>query len=360
MSRGPYVPGKHGAPSAIGVIDLSAPSPVALMSEKLHSAQSLSGKAALRSSDFLKGAASSASMRRLSFVYTEDNGSSTQSFEPIRVSKPDTGMHVMDITRKIDGAVKELSKIGTGVAFVSADPKPDTGLMLMEYEEGSVSDYKRLMSDMSGSLGEGFSPGSLMRRHLPIIFIGKNIKTRGAGCEGWGCIAYADANGSSAESEIGLSLVAAKTSAFEVRHNDDGSPSEPGPWVADITAQVEREVASSGMVDGTVLVSTPHTTVGIMASERGDGLEKLKSFLMRLAPEGADYVHHRTAGDHNGHGHLMAELVGSYALIALSGGKLDLGSRRVLLMDCDPEIGKSRAVGTAVMPQSSETPWTDA
>ncbi len=356
MSRGPYIPGKHSTPSVAEAIDVSAPSPIAIMSEKLHTVASSQGR--LRSSAFLEGAASNGSARRLSFVYTENNGTSTQAFEPIPISKPDVGVHVLDITRKVDGAVKELSKIHTGVAFVSTGPKPDTGLTLMEYEDGSVADYKRLIADMKEAVGDGFSPGAMLRSYLPVIFIGKNIKTRGAGCEGWGCIAYVDANQSSVESGINLSLVGAKASAFEVRHSDDGTPSVPGPWVVDITAQVENEVKAAGVQDGTVLVSTPHTTVGIMAAERGEGLERLKSFLMRLAPEGADYVHHRTAGDHNGHGHLMAELLGSYALVQLSGGRMDLGARRLLLMDCDPEIGKSRAVGTAVMPLCEELQWT--
>ncbi len=91
----------------------------------------------------------------------------------------------------------------------------------------------------------------------------------------------------------------------------------------DITGELERRIAASGVRDGFCIVFTPHTTGGILVNENDDpGLQKdLTAFLARLAPADAEYHHN----DGNCDAHLKAAVIGCSKTLLIENGRLVLG-----------------------------------
>ncbi|MDN5293803.1 MAG: hypothetical protein PWQ91_1412 [Eubacteriales bacterium] len=92
-----------------------------------------------------------------------------------------------------------------------------------------------------------------------------------------------------------------------------------------ITEEVEKAVAESGIQEGMVLVSAMHITAGVFVNDDEEGfLGDLDEMLEKLAPFGASYRHHRT-GEDNGDAHLKSILVHHQVILPVTGGRLDLG-----------------------------------
>jgi secondary thiamine-phosphate synthase enzyme len=92
-----------------------------------------------------------------------------------------------------------------------------------------------------------------------------------------------------------------------------------------ITDDVARAVAQSGVREGMALVSAMHITAGVFVNDNERGfLSDLDEFLERLAPERPDYRHHRT-GETNGDSHLKNILVHHQVILPITDAKLDLG-----------------------------------
>ena len=92
-----------------------------------------------------------------------------------------------------------------------------------------------------------------------------------------------------------------------------------------ITDEVERVLAESGIHEGMVLVSAMHITAGIYVNDAEPGIiQDIDEWADRLAPKGPDYRHHRT-GESNGDAHLKSLLVHHQVVVPVTGGKLDLG-----------------------------------
>lgn len=92
-----------------------------------------------------------------------------------------------------------------------------------------------------------------------------------------------------------------------------------------ISDDVERAVAESGVQEGLALVSAMHITAAVYVNDAEDGLiEDIDEWLERLAPTGPDYRHHRT-GEDNGDAHLKNLLVHHQVLLPITKGRLDLG-----------------------------------
>lgn len=108
--------------------------------------------------------------------------------------------------------------------------------------------------------------------------------------------------------------------------------------VLDITPQVERVVADSGVRDGIVVVFVIGSTAGITTTEAEPGLVKhdLKAFFERVAPDDASYAHEATWHDDNGHAHVRAAALGPSLSVPLVGGQLTLGTwQQIVLIDFD-------------------------
>ena len=92
-----------------------------------------------------------------------------------------------------------------------------------------------------------------------------------------------------------------------------------------ITDQVEKVVAESGVQEGMVLVSAMHITAAIYVNDAESGLiQDIDQWLDQLAPFGPDYRHHRT-GEDNGDAHLKSLLIHNQTLLPITGGRLDVG-----------------------------------
>lgn len=92
-----------------------------------------------------------------------------------------------------------------------------------------------------------------------------------------------------------------------------------------LTADVERIVAKSGVSEGMVLVSAMHITAAVYVNDAEDGLiADIDEWLEHLAPFRKEYRHHRT-GETNGDAHLKSLLVHHEVIVPITDGRLDLG-----------------------------------
>jgi len=92
-----------------------------------------------------------------------------------------------------------------------------------------------------------------------------------------------------------------------------------------ITDDVARILARSGIQEGFVLVAAMHITAGVFINDAEDGLlADIDEWLERLAPYRDDYRHHRT-GETNGDSHLKNLLTGHQVIVPVTNGALDLG-----------------------------------
>ena len=105
--------------------------------------------------------------------------------------------------------------------------------------------------------------------------------------------------------------------------------------LVDITSEVQEEVRKSEISEGICLISTQHTTAGIIINENETGLkEDILDLLNKLVPAGAGYRHDRL--DDNADSHLRAILLGASESLPVSEGKLKLGTwQRIFFAEMD-------------------------
>ena len=93
-----------------------------------------------------------------------------------------------------------------------------------------------------------------------------------------------------------------------------------------ITSQVDAAVKKSGVQEGLVLVNPMHITAAVYVNDDESGLlEDIHNMLERLAPSGKNYRHHQT-GEDNCDAHLKRQLLGHQVTMAITKGKLELGT----------------------------------
>jgi secondary thiamine-phosphate synthase enzyme len=92
-----------------------------------------------------------------------------------------------------------------------------------------------------------------------------------------------------------------------------------------ITPQVEKSVAASGIKDGLALINPMHITAAVYINDAESGLiEDFKVWLEKLAPAKPDYRHHQT-GEDNADAHLKRTLMGHQIVVPITNGELDFG-----------------------------------
>ena len=93
-----------------------------------------------------------------------------------------------------------------------------------------------------------------------------------------------------------------------------------------ITPEVERIVKESGIKEGIVLINPMHITSSVFVNDNECGLlQDFKEWLEKLAPQKFNYHHHQT-GEDNGFSHLWRTIMGRETTVAVTDGKLDLGT----------------------------------
>ena len=107
--------------------------------------------------------------------------------------------------------------------------------------------------------------------------------------------------------------------------------------IVDITQRILDSVYKHEIKNGTVVVYTSGSTVGITTIEYEPGLLKdLPEALDKIAPEAHEYHHDETWHDGNGYAHVRSAMIGNSVIIPLIDGALDLGTwQQVVLMDFD-------------------------
>lgn len=107
--------------------------------------------------------------------------------------------------------------------------------------------------------------------------------------------------------------------------------------ILDITTDVERLVAETGIKEGLVCLFTPSATSALTTIEYEAGaLADLRRALDHLAPQEADYAHNLRWGDGNGHSHLRAALMGPSLSIPIVKGLPALGTwQQIVFLDFD-------------------------
>ena len=95
-----------------------------------------------------------------------------------------------------------------------------------------------------------------------------------------------------------------------------------------ITGEVQRCVAESGVQEGLVLVNPMHITASVFINDDEGGLHRdYDAWLEKLAPHEpvAGYLHNRT-GEDNADAHLKRQVMGREVVVAITEGRLDLGT----------------------------------
>ena len=101
-----------------------------------------------------------------------------------------------------------------------------------------------------------------------------------------------------------------------------------GRGTTDITADVERAVAASGIEKGLCNVFLQHTSASLILCENADPdvRRDLETILSRLAPDGDPAYVHDTEGSDDMAAHARAMLTSNSLSIPVSGGRLQLGT----------------------------------
>lgn len=105
--------------------------------------------------------------------------------------------------------------------------------------------------------------------------------------------------------------------------------------VIDLTADVARIVAASGVAEGLCSVFVPHATAAIVINENDDPnlCDDLLDALAKLVPQGV-WRHDRV--DQNGAAHIKAAILGPSETIPVADGRLLLGTwQAIMLVDLD-------------------------
>jgi secondary thiamine-phosphate synthase enzyme len=118
----------------------------------------------------------------------------------------------------------------------------------------------------------------------------------------------------------------------------------------DLTPQVTKIVAESGIQTGTVNVFNVGSTAALGTIEFEPGLQHdLPTILDKLIPPSRGYGHEQAWHDGNGHSHLQATLLGPSLTVPISGGKPVLGTwQQIFHLECDVRARQRTVVVTVI------------
>lgn len=114
----------------------------------------------------------------------------------------------------------------------------------------------------------------------------------------------------------------------------------------DVTQQVQRVVAASGVVTGICHVYVPHTTAGVMINEHADPdvATDLEGVFDRFVPHSGPYRH----AEGNTDSHAKAVLVGVSQAIFVEKGELALGTWQGIFL-CEFDGPRERKIWVKIV-----------
>ena len=93
-----------------------------------------------------------------------------------------------------------------------------------------------------------------------------------------------------------------------------------------ITPEVEKALAESGIREGLVLVNAMHITASVFINDDESGVHRdFERFLERLAPEKPYDQYDHNGYEDNADAHMKRQIMGRETVVAVTGGKLDFG-----------------------------------
>jgi len=128
-----------------------------------------------------------------------------------------------------------------------------------------------------------------------------------------------------------------------------------GIHLTDITKDVKRIVAETGIVEGTVTILSRHTTTCVTINEmEGRLVDDIRQYFLKLVPPDYPYLHNDLhlrkgpvdwpGGDDawreqepiNCHSHLISMILGTSESIPVSNGQLKIGTwQSIIVVECD-------------------------
>ena len=116
--------------------------------------------------------------------------------------------------------------------------------------------------------------------------------------------------------------------------------------LVDITGEVQKAIREAGIREGICMVYVPHTTAAVTINENADPTVKddILKVLNKVIPWDDAYRHM----EGNSAAHIKSTLVGASELVAVQGGKLQLGTWQGLFF-CEFDGPRSRKVHVHAM-----------
>jgi secondary thiamine-phosphate synthase enzyme len=101
-----------------------------------------------------------------------------------------------------------------------------------------------------------------------------------------------------------------------------------GPGLYEFTRDLNRFVAASGVREGLLTAFCRHTSASLLIQENADDDVKtdLLGFFRRIAPDGMDWIVHRTEGADDMPAHIKSALTQTSIAIPVLGGEPALGT----------------------------------
>ena len=109
-----------------------------------------------------------------------------------------------------------------------------------------------------------------------------------------------------------------------------------------ITDKVQDLVTQSSVQEGIVLVNPMHITASIYINDNESGLiADYQAWLKKLAPEDEELYKHNLTGEDNAYAHLWRTIMGRETTVAITQGRLDLGTwERIFYAEFDGQRDK--------------------
>ena len=110
--------------------------------------------------------------------------------------------------------------------------------------------------------------------------------------------------------------------------SDHFAVSTHGKATYEITDEIQRVVAKSGMRNGIVTVFVQHTSCSLIVMENADrtARDDLHEFFERLVPEDTDYLVHTSEGGDDSTSHIRMVLTRTSETVPILDGQMQLGT----------------------------------
>ena len=128
---------------------------------------------------------------------------------------------------------------------------------------------------------------------------------------------------------------------------------ETGPGINDITPDITRMIAASGVQNGSAAITAVGSTGSVTTIEYEPGvIEDLQDAINRMAPPNAVYKHELAWHDGNGHSHVQAAIIGPSIIVPIRNNKLRLGTWQQIVVIKHDNHARKRIVEVTMTGQN--------